>query len=220
MFLDIGGRGGLSRPWSLLSKAGLLKPIYVEPDGVEAERLRLKHGAQSVLETALWSSSGRRDLYLTEEPGCSSMLIPEPDRNVPDAVKKMLPVREQLSVACARADDELGARKISPDILKIDVQGGELEVLKGFGNALNSVQCIEMEVYFMRCYRDQPLFDDIFQYMTEMGFGLFDLQVFGVKHTRNGIQANAFFCRRANPSVRAAAIESVFRRVAGYSNWP
>jgi hypothetical protein len=128
-------------------------------------------------------------------------------------------IAREAEVSYERADVELERRGIVPEIVKIDVQGGELEILRGFGQLLDNVWCCELEVSFLRGYRNQPLFDEIYEFMVDAGFGLFDMQVFGVAGTRNAVQSDSFFCRRQEASVRQKKVESVFRRVAGFSYW-
>jgi hypothetical protein len=64
------------------------------------------------------------------------------------------------------------------DVLKIDVQGGELEVLKGAVKQLDdSVLAVIAEVEFVKLYEGQSLFSDIDIFMREHGFALFDLDI-------------------------------------------
>jgi FkbM family methyltransferase len=64
-------------------------------------------------------------------------------------------------VEAVTAHTALDNFSVIPEIVKIDVQGGELEVLEGFGPLLSSVICCELEVSFMRGYAQQPLFNEI-----------------------------------------------------------
>lgn len=63
------------------------------------------------------------------------------------------------------------------DILKIDVQGNELNVLKGAKIALaeNRISMIYLETYFKAQYEDQPLFNDIFSFLYSKGYELQDI---------------------------------------------
>jgi FkbM family methyltransferase len=71
-----------------------------------------------------------------------------------------------------------------PDIIKLDIQGFELEALKGFDEILKSVQYIICEVSFKSYYQDQPLFIDIMNYLA-----LFNFQVFALSyHTPLGAE--------------------------------
>jgi len=54
------------------------------------------------------------------------------------------------------------------DILKMDIQGGELAALRGSANALatQSIECVFSEVEFRALYADQPLAWDLHQILT------------------------------------------------------
>ncbi len=55
------------------------------------------------------------------------------------------------------------------DLIKIDVQGAELDVFRGATKALDKVVFIVSEVEFIPLYIDQPLFGDVCEYLTEKG---------------------------------------------------
>jgi FkbM family methyltransferase len=61
------------------------------------------------------------------------------------------------------------------DFLKIDVQGGELDVLRGAGKVLATTVVVHCEVEFSRVYKNQPLFGDIDAHMRAAGFELLDI---------------------------------------------
>lgn len=63
----------------------------------------------------------------------------------------------------------------APDVIKLDVQGFELEVLKGLGNWLNSAKYIICEVSFKEYYYGQAQFLDIANYLADYRFQLFAL---------------------------------------------
>jgi len=57
-----------------------------------------------------------------------------------------------------------------PDFLSIDVQGTELEVIKGIQENLKDVQGLVCEVEFSQLYEGQALFPEIFNKMKDNGF--------------------------------------------------
>lgn len=59
--------------------------------------------------------------------------------------------------------------------LKLDVQGFELEVLKGAKSVLSHVAAIQIEMSFVRLYESGPLFTDILAYMDELGFEVYSI---------------------------------------------
>ena len=60
-------------------------------------------------------------------------------------------------------------------MIKLDVQGAELKVMHGAGEILNVIDFIMCEVSFVKLYEEQPLFNDIINYMSEKGFILIDI---------------------------------------------
>jgi len=61
-----------------------------------------------------------------------------------------------------------------PILLKIDVQGVELEVIKGAEEILAQVDVIIMEVVFFSFNRRQPLVDEVIKFMSARGFFPYD----------------------------------------------
>ena len=60
------------------------------------------------------------------------------------------------------------------DFIKLDIQGGELNVLKGAKNKLNECFGIEVEVEFISIYLNQPLFSDIDRIFKTKNFVFID----------------------------------------------
>jgi hypothetical protein len=61
------------------------------------------------------------------------------------------------------------------DFLKLDVQGGELDVLDGAPRLLAGVAVVHCEVEFAPVYKNQPLFADVDARLRAAGFELIDL---------------------------------------------
>jgi FkbM family methyltransferase len=67
------------------------------------------------------------------------------------------------------------AGKSKPDLMKLDVQGYELEVLKGARKSLEQVQAVLMEVSLIDMYENNPLLHDVTAFMKEQGFIAYDI---------------------------------------------
>lgn len=90
---------------------------------------------------------------------------------------------ELIDVQIIRLDDffeKIDLEDLREIFLKIDVQGYELEVLKGAVNVLKNTKICLLEINFDDLYAGQPTFKQIFDFLSEYGFeykGAFD-QVF------------------------------------------
>ncbi|BBY78882.1 FkbM family methyltransferase [Mycolicibacterium pulveris] len=201
-YLDVGARGGLPRRWRLLEQLGKISPIFVEADPDEADKLR-KRGR--TLCAALGSEHGLlADLRITRAAHLSSVLEPDYD-GWPHELLPDVEVVEKVPVTLSRLDhvwpDEYG----DPHFVKIDTQGYDLEVLKGFGELLKRVCCAEVEVCMANQYVGQPSPTDVYDYMRASGFDMVGFKANSLQAGRQTVVFNAFFVRaeiRDVPAVR------------------
>ena len=77
-------------------------------------------------------------------------------------------VQERLSIQTVRLDDISEIKEI--DYLKIDIQGGELEVFRNGINRLQDCLVIHTEVEFLPMYQGQPLFSEVELFLREHGY--------------------------------------------------
>lgn len=61
------------------------------------------------------------------------------------------------------------------DLIKIDVQGAELDVLRGGLNTLQKSTFVVMELAVMRYNQGAPLINEVIEYMNRNGFMFFDI---------------------------------------------
>lgn len=84
----------------------------------------------------------------------------------------------QETVRVGRLDDWAAQKNIETsriNLIKMDVQGYELEALKGASAILKTVKIVLLEVAFVPYYKDCPLFGDIDSFMIDRGFILKNL---------------------------------------------
>ncbi|WP_370362876.1 FkbM family methyltransferase [Mucilaginibacter flavidus] len=62
-----------------------------------------------------------------------------------------------------------------PDFIKLDVQGYELEVLKGASNILESIQFILCEVSLIEVNKNSPLIAEVIRFWDERDFITYDI---------------------------------------------
>lgn len=86
-------------------------------------------------------------------------------------------VRERVDVPCVRLDTwarRNGIERI--DFIKIDVQGSELDVLKGLGDLLDGVRAIYSEAQILQEYVGAATLTDLDLFLRERGFSLHQFQ--------------------------------------------
>jgi FkbM family methyltransferase len=84
----------------------------------------------------------------------------------------------------------------NPELIKIDVQGGELEVLSGAGSLLAGVGLIQLESWMRRGYRGKtPLLQEIITFLQRRQFKLVELGGRFYKSDHELYAVDAFFAR-------------------------
>jgi FkbM family methyltransferase len=80
--------------------------------------------------------------------------------------------------------------------LKLDVQGAELDVLRGAERALGDVDVVEAELSLVELYAGQPLLPDVVAFLEPRGFALVQLEPeFTDPQTGAILQLNGIFVR-------------------------
>lgn len=207
--------GGLSRGWQLLWRAGIVQPIFVEPEPDEAERLRAMYPNATVIQSALGERRETKTLFITHQPGCSSLLMPQVAPRAPEDFRAMCAIVRQVEVEVESAGAAFLSAGVVPEMLKLDVQGFELAILRGLGDMLTEIHVIELEVAFVATYAGQPLVQEVIDFLVDKGFGMIHIGAFGVAGTGAAIQANALFGNRRKLGDRQAIVEGIALKVAG-----
>lgn len=138
--------------------------IYcVEPLAEAREKLEQVLGGRVVtLPFAAAAEAGEVDMYVTPATDSSSLLQPA-HRN--EIRRERVPKR--------RLDEVLKPADLPrPILLKADVQGYELEALRGAEGFLTSISGLVVECSFAFLYRGQPLADEVVCYLHQHGFRL------------------------------------------------
>ena len=150
----------------------------------------------STFPLALGSRSGRVTMHVSRRDDSSSILRPTERQT---AAFPGTDEAAQEEVELARLDDVLagGGPLPRPCLLKIDVQGAELEVLAGARRTLENVDELLVECSFVELYRGQALAAQVIADICTRGFDLSG--VYGVVRDvrRRCLQADLLFSRSA-----------------------
>ncbi len=167
--------------------------VCFEPLGSSADRLRsVLRGAVEVHQFGVGSVPGRMSLNVSGREDSSSILpIALQADEYPET--KAVGVEE---VDVTTLDDALGHAALGSEcLLKIDVQGYELEVLKGGRSVLKSATSVLCECSFVELYDGQPLADEVIEFLREQGFRLIGFSGQTLGRSGRPIQADLIFER-------------------------
>lgn len=222
LFADVGARGGPPMNWLRIGCD--VAYICFEPDSEEALKIEREFSRTQafrgvVHQKALGAKDGIETLRLTRFRPSSSLLEPNNDLLFKMADSDFYSVEQRIPVPITTLDSALESSKAGIDFLKIDVQGYELEVLKGGGNTINDVVGCELEVSFLEIYKNQPLFAELDIFMRSHGFFLADLERFWWRRKEAPIPVqergslsygNAFYLKSnaLEPADRSAALKN------------
>jgi FkbM family methyltransferase len=162
------------------------------PEALRKLEVVLPRGAV-VHRFAAARASGFREFHVSRCSDSSSLLA------ITDLYTTAFPGTEQARTAvveCRRLDQLLAAEDLAqPCLLKVDVQGSELEVLEGAQGIFGCIDEVLVECSFVEFYRDQALIDDVVSYLRARGFRL--TGIFSVVRDAIGqcLQADVLFAR-------------------------
>lgn len=168
--VDIGANKG---QFSLACRAWLPDAVIhaFEPLASEADRFeRLFENDPKVFlhRVALGEAERSAAFHVASRADSSSLLAPGEGQAQAFGVSS----DRVIEVPVKRLDAALDLAALpKPLLVKIDVQGAELEVLKGC-RSLDQVDFIYVELSFVELYESQPLFSDVSAFLQDQGFVL------------------------------------------------
>lgn len=174
--LELGSRDGqVSIHLSRYFPTANIYAFECNPEAIKTCKEKLKgHNQVRLVEKAVSDTTGAVDFYavnLQKSPsknlGGSSMFIFNHEYPNDDLYQEKISV-ESVKLGQWCADNKIG----EVDMIWMDLQGSELRALKGLGELIKHVKVIYTEVEFKPVYKEQPLFDDLHQYLSELNFRL------------------------------------------------
>ena len=138
-----------------------------------------------IYENILFGDQNNKEVKLYQFKTSSSVL--KFGENIPSVKKRTRSL-----------DNYIKENKIEAiDILKIDVQGYELNVLKGAISSLGMIEILIIEVSFLEIYEKSPLASQIIEFLDENNFQIFDVVDFKYRPLDNNLfQVDMFFINK------------------------
>lgn len=191
--LDIGANKG---QFSLAFRE--LRPeaeiIAFEPLAAAADRFQRIFGDDRRVRlhrVALSDAEAEAEFYVTDREDSSSLLKPGSGQRAAFGVAHRQTIRVPVKRLDAMVDLAALAR---PILVKIDVQGAELGVLKGC-DRLETADFVYVELSFVELYEGQPLFQEVADYLASRGFSLAGVFNQVMTETFGPTQADCLFRR-------------------------
>ncbi len=192
--LDVGGHHGQFTLFAL-ERFPAAQIVTFEPQAEGVAKIRSVTSGEPrvrIENFALGEQPGTAELNISKRSDSSSLLP------IGEGQTTAFPGTEAATTETIQVetlDNLLPDAPERPALLKIDVQGFELDVLKGGQRTLSAIDAVFVECSFVELYSGQPLIGEIVAFLAERGFAL--AGVFGVSYDAQGrcLQADCLFRR-------------------------
>jgi FkbM family methyltransferase len=163
-----------------------------------AKLVHVTRGRAEIHDCALGAEAGEGRMHIATRTDSSSLLA------LGARQKEIFGMEEsgEFQVPIKRLDACLPTPLPRPVLLKIDVQGFELEVLKGATVLLPRLDAVYVEASYVELYEGQVLHEEIARYLTAAGFSL-DGRYNTHFHQGEPVQADLLFRRALTDSLAA-----------------
>lgn len=161
--VDVGAHWGEETPFFESLARGRFTHIMIEPDPSNCEIIRADYPSKKLIQGAVSDSGGMKPFWFSFEPttthrGSGSLL--EPTGHL-----KVYPTTSFYGpgiVQCYTLDEVYEKEDLTKvDLLWTDIQGGEMQMLRGGRRALTETRYLFMEVSDEELYRGQSLRADL-----------------------------------------------------------
>ena len=199
VYVDIGARESNFCFWKIdRRQEQSIHAVLYECEDVAASKLEeiannCHYKSVNVIRKGVWSDSGLQKLYVTKAPGCTSMMQPIDEFDSLFLRPGNFKVENTEYVDCDTVDNTMPESLLSlPKLVKIDIEGAELECLKGMAETINTCIAVQVEVNFMRYRHKQATFGEIHDWMLDRGFLLANISGIGEYRLSGGNKYQGF----------------------------
>ncbi|MGB7419099.1 MAG: FkbM family methyltransferase [Erythrobacter sp.] len=173
----------------------MIKQIYpdaqvlmceAQPDKLtKLEEVRKELGGVEIVSGLMGSEAGQEVRFYEMETG-SSMF---PENSDVDRCERLL---------ITKTLDDVTVAMPAPSLLKVDVQGAELEVLGGAARFLDQCEFVQLEVALLDYNEGAPSFLEVLTFMDQRGFVPFDIAGASRPNGLDLVQIDLLFARAAS----------------------
>jgi FkbM family methyltransferase len=158
-------------PYAPLMQGGNTHVVGFEPNLEALAVLEQRKGPGETYLPFVIGDGAAHTLHICFAQGMTSLLEPNPDvLDLFHGFEQWRRIVRTEPVQTKRLDDI--PETAGFDLLKIDIQGGELMAMRHAVERLRDAVVVQTEVEFVQMYRGQPLFSDIDQFLRAQGFVL------------------------------------------------
>jgi FkbM family methyltransferase len=147
---------------------------------------------------ALLGASPRASVAFYEQESASSVLSESAKTN-----------QRAIALSMQTLDEVTGGTPFAePDFIKVDVQGYELEVLKGGPETLRSAELVVLEANLLEIYEGAPLIHEVLCFMANQGLRAYDVCTLYRRPLDGALwQLDVIFVRDGSPLVASKRYE-------------
>jgi FkbM family methyltransferase len=165
----------------LPTAAAKFRAVFVDDDRV------------TLHDVAIGPLSGNATIHISKREDSSSLLP------ITSTQVALFPGTEEVATTIVRVGpllEFISAEDIqTPALLKLDVQGFELEALRGCEELLDRFAYVYVECSFVELYAGQALADEVIAWLRERGFRLHGVHNMDYDRDGRAIQADFLFAR-------------------------
>lgn len=210
VIFDLGGhRGETICQYQAKFPNALVYCFEPSPDSLVALDDKYRDDPKTIIiPLAVTDQQGQQTLHINEIDAINSLLP------LATSSRRYLPgngiTKGSIQVNTTSIDEFMQSQNVEViHIMKMDIQGGELTALKGAEKVLKKGQLplIYTEIMFVPHYENQPLLNDIWDFLAQYEYALFDF--YYLQRAKNGQLrfANALF---VSSDVRKNVIDTFF----------
>jgi FkbM family methyltransferase len=184
--IDIGACSG---DWSRSVRQIFPKPAMLLVEARQEEEPALRSACEAIGNASFnicLLGSTKSDAVAFSLTDTGSSLFPE--RSNVAQEKTVLPMMTLDTIAAPKA----------PTFIKIDVQGAELEILKGAPKTMEVCEVIQLEVALLNYNEGAPTAAEVITFMDQSGFAFFDVAGFVRPLDKHLIQLDLLFVRKTS----------------------